>query len=185
MYKFTENTDWFTPHISLFTKMLNNYKDLPYHFLEIGTFEGRSTLWMLENILIHSESTITCIDKWDCTHENYENVYVNFIHNMLVGGFMDRIEFYKMESNTALKLPQILSKKYDFIYIDANHSTPHPLEDAVLSFPLLKTNGILAFDDYLWDVDKSITKCIDSFLLCYEPFIKIIHKGYQVWIKRL
>jgi predicted O-methyltransferase YrrM len=39
---------------------------------------------------------------------------------------------------------------FDFIYVDGSHQAPDVLSDAVLSFTLLKRNGVIAFDDYLW-----------------------------------
>jgi len=37
---------------------------------------------------------------------------------------------------------------FDFIYIDGDHSSSQVLTDAVLAFRLLRTGGIMAFDDY-------------------------------------
>ena len=49
-YKFT--TDWFTNRIPLWEKILAPLKGKQgIHYLEIGVFEGRSAIWMLENIL--------------------------------------------------------------------------------------------------------------------------------------
>ena len=39
---------------------------------------------------------------------------------------------------------------YDIIYIDGSHATSDVLEDAVLSYRLLKPGGLLIFDDYHW-----------------------------------
>ena len=47
-YTFTKNS--FTDKISSWTKLLSEFKGKPgIHYLEIGTFEGRSALWVLEN----------------------------------------------------------------------------------------------------------------------------------------
>ncbi len=43
--------------------------------------------------------------------------------------------------------------QYDFIYIDADHTTVGVLLDAELSWPLLKSGGIMAFDDLTWGAD--------------------------------
>jgi predicted O-methyltransferase YrrM len=80
--------------------------------------------------------------------------------------------------------------EFDFIYIDGDHSAEGVYNDAILSFPLLKSGGILAFDDYLWehpsrDVDLKPLNGIDKFLKNNELRIKILQKGYQVWIEKL
>jgi hypothetical protein len=36
----------------------------PVNFLELGSYEGRSTVWMLESLLTHPQSHITCVDPF-------------------------------------------------------------------------------------------------------------------------
>ena len=61
-------TDWFSPNIpqweSLFTATGWD-PDQPKTVLEIGSFEGRSTLWILERLLRHPDSRIHCIDTFE------------------------------------------------------------------------------------------------------------------------
>ena len=60
-YTFTVNT--FTDKIPAWTTLLSEFKGKPgINYLEIGTFEGRSALWILENIATHPTSTLTIID---------------------------------------------------------------------------------------------------------------------------
>ena len=63
--KYEFSTDWFTNQnrIPLWEKMLRPFKGKPdIHYLEVGVYEGRSAIWMLENILTHPSSTLTGID---------------------------------------------------------------------------------------------------------------------------
>src|SRR3989344_7436900 len=47
-------TDWFSRHIPLWEKRLAEFRGQPaVHFLEIGSWEGRSAGWLLTNILTH------------------------------------------------------------------------------------------------------------------------------------
>ena len=60
-YEFTE--DWFSENnpekvVRQFDEFLSEFKDKPCMFLEIGSFEGMSTIWMLENILTEESSQI-------------------------------------------------------------------------------------------------------------------------------
>lgn len=82
-------------------------------------------------------------------------------------------------------------KKYDFIYIDGCHESKEVLEDAVLSWELLKKDGIMIFDDYLWGDnttahDHTLTPkiAIESFLNCYQRYIDILAIEYQIVIKK-
>ena len=61
--KYNFSTDWFTYKIPEWNKLLRPFKGKPdIHYLEIGVFEGRSAVWMLENILTHPSSKLTGID---------------------------------------------------------------------------------------------------------------------------
>jgi predicted O-methyltransferase YrrM len=78
-YTFTVNT--FTDKISAWTNLLSEFKGKPgINYLEIGTFEGRSALWVLENILTHPTSTLTIIDAFE------ENSYKTFVSNINLSG---------------------------------------------------------------------------------------------------
>jgi hypothetical protein len=60
-YNFSE--DWFTWNLPIWEEILGHLRGKPnIHYLEIGVFEGRSLIWMLENILTHPTSKATCID---------------------------------------------------------------------------------------------------------------------------
>ena len=69
MTKYTFTSDWFSedsgePVVREFDKFLSCYKDKPCKFLEIGSYEGMSAIWMLNNVLTHEESRLWCIDSW-------------------------------------------------------------------------------------------------------------------------
>jgi hypothetical protein len=52
---FTE--DWTTPHAELWMKHLGHLRGIPdSHAIEIGSFEGKSTIWFLKNILTDERS---------------------------------------------------------------------------------------------------------------------------------
>src|SRR4051812_13759617 len=70
--------DYFSDRIPLWEAILlqQGYAERECHLLEIGSFEGRSAVWMLENLVVHPLSTLTCIDGWEFGGEE------NFDHNM-------------------------------------------------------------------------------------------------------
>ena len=88
----TENyyfsSDWFSHNIPSLTWLLDQLK--PKRILEIGSFEGRSTVFFIEKALEHQENVeITCIDTWEggAEHEgiwNMGQVEQNFIHNIQI-----------------------------------------------------------------------------------------------------
>lgn len=173
--EYTFTVDWFSPHIKIWERQLNHLKNKNINVLEIGSHEGRSAVWLLNNI-IGKEGTLTCIDSeiGDILQKNlekHENV-------MLVeGNFFDVLCSLNLEE-----------KKYDLIYIDGDHSAKGVIKDTILCYELLSAGGILIFDDYLWKLKNRITErpyiSIQSFLRIYADEIEIIHKKYQVFIRK-
>ena len=192
-YEFTE--DWFSENnpekvVRQFDEFLSKFKDKPSTFLEIGSFEGMSTIWMLENILINKESRLFCIDAWA---EWTGDAFVRFVENINKTGLKDKVRIVKGDSSEELR---IFPKEYfDFIYVDGDHDERAVIKDAIGSFRVLKKGGIIAFDDYLLGIrypnspgskamNGSTRKAIDYFLDVFQDELEIIHKDYQVWIRK-
>jgi predicted O-methyltransferase YrrM len=192
-YEFTE--DWFSENnpekvVRQFDEFLSEFKDKPCMFLEIGSFEGMSTIWMLENILTEESSQIFCIDAWA---EWTGDAFVRFVSNINKTGLKDKVHIVKGDSPEELR---IFPKEYfDFIYVDGNHDEKAVIKDAIGSFRILKKGGIIAFDDYLLGIsypnspgskamNGSTKKAIDYFLDVFQDELEIIHKDYQVWIRK-
>jgi predicted O-methyltransferase YrrM len=176
-YDFSE--DWFSANIPLFESFLGDLKGKPCRLLEIGSYEGRSTTWLVENIATHPSATIDAIDA-------YENPRLQ--RNLDATGCVNKINLHIAPSAVALRgLPL---DAYDFAYIDGNNSTINVLEDAVHAFRLVRGGGVIAFDDYLWDNTDEWTEdgtpkaAIDAFLTFYLKKIILLHQGYQVWIRK-
>ena len=189
--KYIFTVDWFSHNIPSWDIYLNNFKNKPnLNFLEIGSFQGRSTVWLLENILTDENSSITCIDTFEGSIEHHiysKNELINlfdiFVHN--VSTFKNKINIIRGKSQEVLKL---LNESYDFIYIDGDHTAVSVIEDAILSFSLLKKDGIMIFDDYMWlQMNNYIDNpkpAIDAFLELYANKITLLYKDYQVIIKK-
>src|SRR5437868_2121003 len=55
--------DWFSHHIPTWNKYLSHLKGKAnIKVLELGSYEGKSSLWLLSNILTHPSSHIWCCD---------------------------------------------------------------------------------------------------------------------------
>jgi predicted O-methyltransferase YrrM len=179
-YDFT--TDWFGGHIPTWRATLAHLAGRPgIAFLEVGCFEGRATVWLLGNVCTHPETRIDCVDVF--FDENYER---RFDHNIKTA-LGSRVHKHKGRSQEILRTLRLGA--YDAIYIDGSHAAADVLEDAVLAFPLLKPGGILLFDDYEWNVHSDpllLPKiAIDAFLGIYQGRYEMLHRGYQVIIKKV
>jgi predicted O-methyltransferase YrrM len=180
-FLFTE--DWFSHSIPVFEQCIpERWKTQPISALEIGSFEGRSTLWMLENILTHPDSTIMCIEPGYSKGDN----------QLLLDNIKCSEHGYKAIVNSGISqevLPQLRLLIFDFIYIDGSHKARDVLTDAVMAWPLLKSGGIMAFDDYGWQDERYSDgtypkEAIDVFLQIFGKELEIIHQGYQIWVKK-
>lgn len=65
--------------------------------LEIGSYEGRSAVWFLENILTHPTARIVCVDLF--TRLPFE---LRFDHNIRISGAGDKVTKMKGRSETVL-----------------------------------------------------------------------------------
>ena len=135
--------DYFSSHAYNFLKIINKFKSCKY--LEIGSFEGNSAMFVAKNF---PDSTIYCIDNWVGTHEykkdlKFSKVEKNFDLNMSeFNNFMK----LKLTSDDFFKINQ---NCFDVIYIDGYHKAPQVLKDFVNSWSVLNPNGVIIFDDYI------------------------------------
>jgi predicted O-methyltransferase YrrM len=187
-YIFT--TDWFSGNIPIWSELLKHFKDVPTTALEVGSYQGRSGSWLLENILTHPDSTLTCVDTFEGSVEHNEEqkkgIYELFSHNM--ERFSSKLRVHRGSSSDVLRaFPR--AETYDLIYIDGDHRAETVIEDAILAFPLLRKGGIMIFDDYRfpggddhWDRP---TIAIDAFVTIYKKSVEVILNMYQLAIRKV
>ncbi|CAG8852592.1 30937_t:CDS:1, partial [Gigaspora margarita] len=139
--KFKFTYDWFDFNIPNWKKQLLHLKNEKINVLEIGSFEGRSTVWILEELFNNPESKLISIDSFDDIHytqfvKNYEAI---FYENIKMTGKEKQVEVMKSLSLDALvKLNYEKKIKFDFIYLDGSNVASNVSEDAVLAWNLLK-----------------------------------------------
>jgi len=197
-YIFT--SDWFSDKINNFTFLINhiNFMEENFKILEIGSYEGRSTIWMIENIINKTKNgKIYCIDTWKSTINEKEHEYIReqikekdilyhiFLYN--TKNFANKIHIIREDSRKALKN---INEKFDFIYLDCDHRRHRCLEDLILSIVLLKVDGIILIDDYLYksgnEEDENTPRgAINIFERIYKNYIKLIFLNYQACYKKI
>lgn len=170
-YRFSH--DWFTHNIPNWQEHLKPLANLAVNVLEIGSYEGMATCWMLDHLLTHADAKITCVDL---------QFQPNFAFNLEQTGASDKVT--KLTGDSHQILATLSSESYDLVYIDGCHLADHTRKDALMSWEMLKLGGFMVFDDYEW----SDPNCpgqdpklgIDAFLDDVKPQIEVLHKGYQV-----
>lgn len=180
-YEFT--TDWFTNNLDVWKRELTKYQNKPINFLEVGTYEGRSALWALDNVLLHPKSKMYCVDMFQD-----RRIFSRFLKNAQHYIEIDKLRYFKGSARDMLKTPELLDTKFDLIYIDSSTHSQHVLEQAVLAWPLLKPKGILIFDDYTASKEHD-NRCpkpgIDSFLDAYADDLHVMFARWQVFVMKL
>lgn len=166
-------------------EFIKNTKDLGKFDLagELGVFEGLTTKYICENLLNDGGRVITIdphyqfyYDGDNNTHPYFKDQYQRFVRNTK-GLAIDHI---RKEAKDAF--PDIKDLRLDLWYIDGVHFHPHPYNDGSWAFATTKIGGFLVFDDYTWN--ESSKESIDKFLTDFEGAYELIHKDYQVVIKK-
>lgn len=201
-YEFT--VDWFSRFAHVWKDLIAKHK--PSRFLEIGSYEGRSACFVLENVASVRPVELHCVDTWagGVGHGKtaMNEVEKRFDRNLQVAGSrVEAAKVFKYKAHSADALVQLLAqgkKEYfDFIYIDGSHQAPDVLTDCVLAFRLLKVGGVMVLDDYLWIVDSAgqlaqvgeeqfynLPKpAIDAFVNIFQRKMRVLHQYplYQLY----
>ncbi len=176
-YQFTQ--DWFTHNIPIWKRHLQEFTGIAdFQVVEIGSFQGMSACWLLDNILTHPTAKITCIDLYFQEH---------FKGNIVKTGAADRV--IELQGYSQDLLVDLTSEYYDVAYIDGCHKPTSALQDAILSWRLVKVGGLMIFDDYEFtfpDSPEQDTKIgIDVFLEMFASQLEVVHKGYQLIVKKI
>jgi predicted O-methyltransferase YrrM len=140
-------TDYFSINAYYWNKILNkNFKKFSY--LEIGSLEGNSALYILKN---HLTKNVVCIDLWDLDNflSNAKKNLDNFIKNLKE--FDNRYSYFKMKSDDFF---QNNKEFFDVIYIDGWHGASQVRKDIENSWKFLNVGGIVICDDYFYEGDS-------------------------------
>lgn len=162
---------WFVQE-KLFTQMVLSCNDTDeYHFVEIGSWKGKSSTYMgVEIINSGKRIRFDCVDTWkgsdehlDKNNDSYEPLLE--IPNGLYNEFIKNIEPIKSIINPIMMTSVEASKLYendslDFIFIDGAHDYKSVKEDIEHWVPKLKLGGYISGDDYAW---PSVMNAVDEF----------------------
>lgn len=197
-YSFT--TDWFNwapPLLNAIIPLLPVRKRI----LEIGSFEGRSTVWFVENML-EDRGVVVAIDTWEGGEEHQPDGTAPVESMSAVEGRFDenvRIATEKFPQryvskvqdtsyNALASLIREGEDPFDFIYVDGSHVAKDVLTDLCMAWPLLKEGGIMVMDDYLWtgssDVLHRPKLAVDAFVNTFAESVEVLHLGYQVAVRK-
>ena len=179
----------------------------PSKILEIGSYEGESTCYIIDYLKNKENSELYCIDTWAGAIEQQNRkvdmleVEKRFDHNtsLALSNLENSIKFNKLKGKSDLTLSQLLFEKkenyFDFIYVDGSHQAPDVLFDAIMAFKLVRVGGVIAFDDYIWfernlpqgkDLNRCPKPAIDAFINIYYNKVNIIQAPLkQIYVTKI
>jgi predicted O-methyltransferase YrrM len=157
---------WFEPHQPRWTDIVvPRYEDVKdAQWLEVGTYEGRSAFWTVENVLKGDKKHITCVDTWDGSDSDFStwgdpNYEKTFDENV-----KGDPRFTKLKGRSSDILPTLSSQKFHGAYIDGSHTFANAYLDASLVWNLLLVDSIMVLDDYRSPKDPGVREAVNTFL---------------------
>jgi SAM-dependent methyltransferase len=176
----------------------------PRRVLEVGSYEGASTTYLIDRLARTGPLEIHCVDTWEGGVEHVQAdmglVEARFTHNvrLAIDAAPNKVDLAIHKGHSDVCLARLLAhggaNYFDFIYIDGSHQAPDVLCDAVLGFRLLRPGGVMAFDDYVWSEDlpggKDPLRCpkpaIDAFVnLNFRKLTVLQAHLYQFYVQKI
>jgi len=159
---------------------------VPLRVLQIGTYTGDATEWLLANRDIER---IDDVDTWEGSNEEqHHSLDFNSVESVYDSRFKgnSKVHKFKMTSDEFFNSWPSTPPTYNFIYIDGDHTAIQTALDGLNAFKLLEKGGIIAFDDYGWAYGGKAflepKKGIDAFMSICEGEVQCLARGYQVWL---
>lgn len=188
-YTFTQKYNWFQR--SELRRKVSRFinSNSVNHILEIGSFEGASTVYFADTFLSNDLSFLVSVDPFlGIMGNDHESLLSSgqeeiFLKNIASSHNASKIMHKKLTSDDFFAGNRF---RFNFIYIDGCHEPLQVRRDLENSFNCISSGGIIWLDDYMGGGDDQPIKCaIDSCLEESNTKLKVIHKGYQLGLRVL
>ena len=134
------------------------FHERPTLYLELGTFEGMSMMWMLQNALKHAGSLAVFCDPFLMTTkldtEFMESVMDRALRNLSPWLDSGKLQYCRASSAEALRkmcgkpgFLGISKNTVDICMVDGNHNSLAVLDDLIHVTKLVKVDGWILLDD--------------------------------------
>ena len=181
---FYEKIDGWFSFPMLYKEMVERF-DNGCHFVEVGTWMGKSAAFMAVEIINSSKDIrFDCVDTWagSSEHINPKSPYYtpeladpDWLFNQFESNLKPVLSSINPLRMTSLEASTLYAdQSLDFVFIDASHEYQDVLDDIRAWMPKIKSGGILAGHDYPHHgVRKAVNEVFDS-----------VEKQEHCWIVR-
>lgn len=166
--------------------------------LEIGCFEGLTSNYIVDKLLVANMGKLICVDPLSDTYLGsdpskkklpyFSQQFDRFVFNTAKNASHIKL-IRKTSSDSFLELLPQYQDAFDLIFIDGDHRATVVYDDAIHSFELCKKAGIIIFDDYTeggdYLGDESTKHGVDKFLANFAGKYDLLLKNSQVAIRKL
>lgn len=155
-------------------------------YLEIGPSEGRSLLWMLENVLTHPGSSAVVVAP-QLDEQLFKNLRLS----------RRASDVRVLEGAPAERLRELPLASADLIYINGAHRADHVLQNLVGAWQVLAPGGLLLVDDARYEGPRYLLRdrnklpqeltpraAIDGFVQTHRNQLQVLRDGYQLYLKK-
>ena len=182
------STSWFLSHTAKWFWLFDSFelRDKPLRILEIGSWEGLSTYFLLSEI---PGCTLVAVDTWQGSDENEEvseELFATFNQN--IGSFQGRVHTFVGKSEDFFETGVKPGDAFDLIYVDGSHRAEDVRKDAENGFPLLREGGLMVFDDFFWQFypnpKDNPAAAINDFMKANRTHLDVVDATYQVTVRK-
>lgn len=162
--------------------------------LEIGSWEGRSACYILSRL---PKCALIAVDTWMGSEENVNERGLSQIEKKFDANTRRYKGRVKKHRGSSLSFFQSWDSRhqgsaeqgyFDLIYVDGSHLADDVLCDALWAFRLLKPEGVMVLDDYLWrfyaQIERNPAAAIHAFLRLKADELQLLHVNNQVYLKK-
>jgi tetratricopeptide (TPR) repeat protein len=147
--------------------------------MEIGSLEGMSACWLLDNILTHRSAQLTCVEK---------TFSEPFLSNIAKTGAAEKVK--TLQGKPLKLLADLEPNTYDLVNVQDRGKKANRIQETIeLSWQALKVGGLLILSDYQ---SRNPARArpenqigIDAFLKSVRDKISILHQSNQLIVQKI
>jgi predicted O-methyltransferase YrrM len=123
--------------------------------LEVGMANGFSTAFIARALRDNGRGAHIAIDPFQ--RSEWRSAGLQLLRSL---GLLERVRLVELPSHQALPMLEAEGVRADFIFIDGSHLFDYALGDFLCSDRLLKTGGLIAFDDSDWPAIRQVLRFV-------------------------